>query len=88
MKRVVLMGAAAAAFGFGLALAQAAPRVADAASSARNLPPGGKNAVSSAKRKKKAGRARATQRRDDAVRSGRNGRGAGEGPRERSGDGM
>jgi hypothetical protein len=88
MKRVLLMGAAAAAFGLGMAAAQAGPRLADVASGARNLSPGGKSAVSSAKKKNKAKTVRATQRRDGKVRSGRNGKGRGDDRREESGSGM
>jgi hypothetical protein len=79
MKRVMLIGAAAVAFGLGLAVAQASPRVVDMAASAGNFSKRGHASdVSAAKRKKKKAR---------AVRSGRDGKGTGGGRGGESGSG-
>jgi hypothetical protein len=90
MKRVLLMGAAVAAFGLGLTIAQAGPRMAHVAAGAPEAAPSGKNDVSSARKskKKKAKSARATVRPDAGVRSGRDTRAIGDDRREESGSGM
>jgi hypothetical protein len=87
MKRVLLMGAAVAAFGLGLTIAQAGPRVAPGAPDAA---PSGKRAASLARKSKKKAtkRVRATVRPDAVVRSGRNARAIGDDRREESGSGM
>jgi hypothetical protein len=72
MKRVILIGAAAVAFGLGLAVAQASQRVVDMAASAGNFSPRGHASdVSAAKRKKKKVRAARSAR--DATGGGRGG---------------
>jgi Spy/CpxP family protein refolding chaperone len=79
MKRVILIGAAAVAFGLGLAAAHASQRVVDMAASAGNFSPRGHaNDVSAAKRKKKKVR---------AVRSARDSKGTGGGRGGESGSG-
>jgi hypothetical protein len=89
MKRVLLLGAAVAAFGLGVTVAQAGPRIAHATSGAPDLAPGGKRDLSSAKKSKrqKATKARAAARPAAAVRSGRNAV-SGDDRREESGSGM
>ena len=89
MKRVLLLGAAVAAFGLGVTIAQAGPRIAHATSGAPDLAAGGKRDLSSARSKKqKATKTRAAARPAAAVPSGRKAGSVGDDRREESGSGM
>ena len=90
MKRVLLLGAAVAAFGMGVTLAQAGPRIAHVTSGAPDLAAGGKRDLSSARKskKQKATKTQGAARPAAAVRSERNAGSIGDDRREQSGSGM
>jgi hypothetical protein len=89
MRRVLLLGAAVAAFGLEVTIAQAGPRIAHATSGAPDLASGGKRDLSSARKskKQKATKTQAAARPAAAARSGRNVV-SGDDRREESGSGM
>jgi hypothetical protein len=87
MKRVLLLGAAVAAFGLGVTIAQASPRIAHAASGAPDLAADGNRDLSSARKSKKQ-KAKGAARPAAAVRSGRGAGSVADERREQSGSGM